>query len=112
MVCILSGGNNDIIRMEEIKERSLIYEGRKHYFIIRLPQRAGALKDFLGLLGPEDNITHFQYTKKNSRNSGPALVGIELKKKSSYIPMIERFNQVKLPYHTLNDNPDLFDLLV
>jgi threonine dehydratase len=112
VVCILSGGNNDITRMEEIKERSLIFEGLKHYFIIRLPQRSGALKDFLGLLGPEDNITHFQYTKKNSRNSGPALVGIELKNKASYAPMIERFDNVKLPYHTLNNNPDLFDLLV
>lgn len=79
MVCLVSGGNNDITRTEEIKERSLLYEGLKHYFIIRFPQRAGALREFLSVLGPDDDITHFEYVKKTSREQGPALVGIELK---------------------------------
>ncbi|MCB0656065.1 MAG: threonine ammonia-lyase IlvA, partial [Saprospiraceae bacterium] len=81
--CIISGGNNDITRTEEIKERSLLSEGLKHYFIIRFPQRAGALREFLNnVLGPDDDITHFEYTKKNNRDAGPALVGIELKKRN------------------------------
>src|SRR5690606_31691095 len=66
VVCIVSGGNNDIDRMQEMKERSLIYEGLKHYFIINFPQRAGALCEFLDqVLGPNDDITRFEYTKKN-----------------------------------------------
>ena len=84
VVCLVSGGNNDITRTEEIKERSLLYEGLKHYFIIRFPQRAGALREFLNVLGPDDDITHFEYVKKTSREQGPALVGIELKNKDEF----------------------------
>ncbi|MCA1760974.1 MAG: threonine ammonia-lyase, partial [Bacteroidales bacterium] len=82
VVCIVSGSNNDITRMEEIKERSLLYEGLKHYFIVRFPQRAGALRTFVDLvLGPTDDITHFEYSKKTSREKGPAVIGIEVQKK-------------------------------
>lgn len=112
VVCVLSGGNNDILRMEEIKERSLLHEGLKHYFIIRFPQRAGALKEFLHALGPDDDIAHFEYTKKNNRAQGPALVGIELKRKADYAPLIERMNQLHIDYQSVNHAPVLFELLV
>jgi threonine dehydratase len=112
VVCILSGGNNDILRMEEIKERSLLHEGLKHYFIIRFPQRAGALKEFLNALGPDDDISHFEYTKKNNRAKGPALVGIELKRKEDYHPLLQRMDKLHINYQTLNDSPLLFEMLV
>jgi len=77
VVCVVSGSNNDITRTEEIKERSLLYEGLKHYFIVRFPQRAGALRTFVDIvLGPTDDITHFQYSKKTNREKGPAVIGI------------------------------------
>lgn len=113
VVCIVSGGNNDITRMEEIRERSLLYEGLKHYFIIRFPQRAGALREFLELvLGPDDDITLFEYTKKTSREQGPALVGIEQKRKEDFDLLIHRMQEQKINYKLLNDSPDLFNLLV
>lgn len=113
IVCVVSGGNNDITRTEEIKERSLLHEGLKHYFIIRFPQRAGALREFLNnVLGETDDITHFQYTKKNSRAAGPAMVGIELKKKEDYQALIKRMNTFDINFQVLNDSPMLFDLLV
>ncbi|TCO04016.1 threonine ammonia-lyase [Natronoflexus pectinivorans] len=113
VVCIVSGGNNDITRTEEIKERSLLYEGLKHYFIIKFPQRAGALKDFLNdVLGPDDDITHFEYTKKNSRDAGPALVGIETKTKDDYQLLLERMKEKRINFTPVNDSPDLFHLLI
>lgn len=91
VVCIISGGNNDIDRMQEMKERSLIYEGLKHYFLINFPQRAGALREFLEqVLGPNDDITRFEYTKKHNKENGPALVGIELSDKADYEALIGR----------------------
>lgn len=112
VVCLVSGGNNDITRTEEIKERSLLYEGLKHYFIIRFPQRAGALREFLGTLGPDDDITHFEYVKKTSREQGPALVGIELKNREEFEPLIERMNNSRITYEYINDRQDLFQFLV
>ncbi len=113
VVCVVSGSNNDITRTEEIKERSLIYEGLKHYFVIRFPQRAGALRDFLNnVLGPSDDITHFEYTKKHNRESGPALVGIQLQNHQDYDGLIERMKSNKIDFQTLNDSKMLFDLLV
>jgi len=113
VVCIVSGGNNDITRTEEIKERSLLYEGLKHYFIIRFPQRAGALREFLNnVLGVNDDITHFEYTKKHNRDNGPALVGIELKKEQDYQGLLERMKAYDIDFQTLNNTPMLFDLLV
>lgn len=113
VVCIVSGGNNDITRTEEIKERSLIYEGLKHYFIVRFPQRSGALKDFVShVLGPTDDITHFEYTKKNNREKGPALVGIEIKHREDFDSLVKRMNEYNFNYKLINDMPDLFNLLV
>ena len=113
IVAVISGSNNDITRTEEIKERSLLFEGLKHYFVIRFPQRAGALREFLNdVLGENDDITHFEYTKKHSREAGPALVGIQVKTPEDYNGLIERMNQFTVNYQTLNDNPMLFDMLV
>lgn len=113
VVCVVTGGNNDITRTEEIKERSLMYEGVKHYFIVRFPQRAGALREFLvNVLGPDDDITHFEYTKKNNREQGPALVGIELKHKEDFNGLLKRMTEHNFNYKLINGVPDLFNLLV
>lgn len=113
VVCIISGGNNDIDRMQEIKERSLIYEGLKHYFMINFPQRAGALREFLEeVLGPDDDIARFEYTKKHNKENGPALVGIELLRPEDYGPLIERMQRKGLDYTELNKNVNLFNLLI
>lgn len=113
VVCILSGGNNDIGRMQEIKEKSLIYEGLKHYFIINFPQRAGALREFIEkVLGPHDDIIHFEYTKKNNREEGPALVGIELKCKDDYEPLISRLKASGFNYLEINNDEKLFHFLI
>jgi threonine dehydratase len=113
VVCIVSGGNNDIDRMQEIKERSLMYEGLKHYFLVNFPQRAGALREFLqDVLGPDDDITRFEYTKKNDKENGPALVGIELLHKEDYLPLIERMNRKGIRYTELNKDVDLFNMLI
>lgn len=113
VVCVVSGSNNDITRTAEIKERALLYANLKHYFIIRFPQRAGALKEFVvDVLGPNDDITHFQYSKKHSRENGPAVVGVELKKKEDLEPLIERMKTRNFFGDYLNDKPDLFQYLV
>jgi len=113
VVCLVGGGNNDITRTEEIKERSLLYEGLKHYFIIRFPQRAGAMREFLSdVLGPNDDIALFEYTKKTNRDRGPALVGIELKSKADFEPLLERMREARIPFEYLNDKPDLFEFLI
>jgi threonine dehydratase len=113
VVCIVSGGNNDITRTQEIRERSLLYEGLKHYFIIRFPQRAGALREFLNnVLGSTDDITHFEYTKKHNREIGPALVGIQLESKADYVALLDRMEKYKIDYQSLNDSKTLYDLLI
>ncbi|GAB4408247.1 MAG: threonine ammonia-lyase [Bacteroidia bacterium] len=113
VVCIVSGGNNDIMRMEEIKERSMLFEGLKHYFLIRFPQRAGSLREFLNhVLGPNDDITHFEYTKKNNRETGPALVGIEVEKAADLTALIQRMQEHKVSFESVNDKPMLFHMLV
>ena len=113
VVCILSGSNNDITRMEEIKEKSLLYEGLKYYFIISFPQRAGALKEFVvDIMGPSDDITHFEYTKKVNREKGPALVGIEVKEKTDYYQLIKRMEKRGFNYQLLNEKADLFNFIV
>ena len=113
VVCIVSGSNNDITRTEEIKERSMLYEGLKHYFIVRFPQRAGALREFLEhVLGPADDISHFEYTKKNSRERGPALIGIEVRQKSDFDALKKRMDDYKIVYEYVNDRPDLFHFLI
>lgn len=113
VVCIIGGGNNDITRTEEIKERSLLYEGLKHYFIIRFPQRAGAFKTFLNdVLSPTDNIVFFEYSKKTARERGPALVGIELKQQSDFQPLIERMKENNVQFEYINDKPEIFEFLI
>ncbi len=113
VACVVSGSNNDITRTAEIKERSLLHEGLKHYFIVNFPQRAGALREFLiEVLGPEDDIAHFEYSKKNSRERGPALIGIELKHHEDLEPLIERMEKKKFRYEYLNNQPQLFHYLI
>ncbi|MBS9766929.1 MAG: threonine ammonia-lyase IlvA [Flavobacteriaceae bacterium] len=113
VVCVISGGNNDITRMEEMKERALLYEGLKHYFIITFPQRAGALKEFVvEVLGKNDDITYFEYTKKHNRDNGPAVVGIELNSPTDFEPLVNRMKEKGFLGEYLNDNPELFQFLV
>lgn len=113
IVCLVSGGNNDILRTEEIKERSMLYEGLKHYFVIRFPQRSGALKEFVNeILGPNDSISRFEYTKRNNRETGPAIVGIELQNKDDLKNLLANFESHNFKYQQINENPDLFNLLV
>jgi threonine dehydratase len=113
VVCIVSGSNNDITRMEEIKERSLLYEGLKHYFIVRFPQRAGALRTFVDqVLGPTDDITHFEYSKKTNREKGPAVIGIEVRKKEDFNGLVERMHEFGFVYEYLNNEPTLFQVLI
>jgi len=113
VVCIISGGNNDIERMQEIKEKSLLYEGLKHYFIVRFPQRPGALKLFVNnVLGPHDDITRFEFIKKTNKESGPALVGIELKESTDYPLLVQRMAAFKFEMIELNKDQTLFEYLV
>ena len=113
IVCVISGGNNDITRTEEIKERSLLYEGLKLYFIIEFPQRAGALREFLNTaLGPEDDISYFEYTRKHNREKGPAQIGIEVKRREDAAALIQRMDDMKVKYQLLNKSETLFELLV
>lgn len=113
VVCIISGGNNDITRTEEIKERSLLFEGLKHYFLLRFPQRAGALREFLNnVLGDTDDITHFQYTKKTNRENGPAIIGIELKHTNDYDPLIQRMDNMGVDYIEVNKDSILYEVLI
>ncbi len=113
IVCLISGSNNDITRTEEIKERAMLHSGFKHYFVVKFPQRAGALREFLSeVLGPNDDITHFEYSKKHNRNSGPAVVGLELKNPNDIDDLIIRMKERNFFGEYLNDSPDLFQVLV
>ncbi|MBP4140564.1 threonine ammonia-lyase IlvA [Flavobacterium sp. P4023] len=113
VVCIVSGSNNDIERTAEIKERSLLYEELMHYFMIQFPQRPGSLKEFVNdILGPDDDITYFQFTKKNSREVGPAIVGLELKNKNDIVNIKEKMSDKGFEFQYLNDRQDLFTQLI
>ena len=113
VVCVVSGSNNDIVRMEDIKERSLLYEGLKHYFVVRFPQRAGALHNFVtNVLGPHDDITYFEYKKKTNREKGPVLIGIELQNPDDFAALTERMHEHNIDYQYLNANPTLFEFLI
>lgn len=113
VVCIVSGSNNDIERTAEIKERSLLYEGLMHYFMIQFPQRPGALKEFVNdILGPDDDITYFQFTKKNSREVGPAVVGLELKNKNDIMAIKNKMTHKGFEFKYLNEKQDLFTQLI
>ena len=113
VVCIVSGGNNDITRMEEMKERALMHDGLKHYFLINFPQRAGALKEFVvDVLGERDDITHFAYTKKNQRSTTTAVVGVELKNKKDFEPLLTKMKDLGFLEKYLNESPQLLEFLV
>ena len=113
VVCIVSGSNNDIERTAEIKERSLLYEGLMHYFIIQFPQRPGSLKEFVSeILGPEDDITYFQFTKKNNRESAPVVVGLELKNKNDINAIKSKMTERGFQYNYINEKQDLFNQLI
>jgi threonine dehydratase len=113
VVCILSGGNNDIDRMQEIKERSLLYEGLKHYFIVRFAQRPGALKEFVNhVLGPTDDIVRFEFIQKHNKETGPALIGIEVKARNDFQSLINRMDSHHLNYTVVNQHENLFEYLV
>jgi threonine dehydratase len=113
IVCVIGGGNNDIDRMQEIKERSLQYEGLKHYFLIRFAQRPGALKEFVNhVLGDNDDITRFEYMQKHNKETGPALVGIELKTKKNYEVLLKNLNDYHINYTELKSGDNAFGYLV
>lgn len=113
VVCVISGSNNDITRTAEIKERAMLYADLKHYFIVKFPQRAGALRQFVvEILGPKDDITYFQYTKKTNRENGAAVVGLELKSKEDFEPLVKRMKDNNFYGDYLNNKPDLFQFLV
>ncbi|MBC2072415.1 threonine ammonia-lyase [Listeria marthii] len=113
VVCIVSGGNNDINRMQEIEERSLLHEGLKHYFIVNFSQRPGALKEFVNdVLGPHDDITKFEYTKKVNRGNGPVIIGVLLQDRNDYEGLLDRVAAFDPSYIPINDNQTLYTLLV
>lgn len=113
VVCIISGSNNDITRMEEIKEKALLYANLKHYFLVRFPQRPGALKTFvMDVLGPNDDITFFEYTQKNSKEKGIAVVGIALKQKEDFTPLMDNMKKQDFFVNYLNNDPSLMNLLI
>jgi len=112
ILCIVSGGNFDFERLAEVKERALRSEGLKKYFVLRMPQRPGALKDFLDLLGPEDDITRFEYLKKSARNFGSVLIGIETKNPANFAGLMARMNDNGLAWQDISENELMAGLLV
>ncbi|MCI1904572.1 MAG: threonine ammonia-lyase IlvA [Enterococcaceae bacterium] len=113
VVCVISGGNNDINRMAEIEERSLVFEGLKHYFVVNFPQRPGALREFVtDILGPNDDITRFEYTKKVNRGTGPVVIGILLQQKEDLPRLLEKIEAFDAKYIYLQEDPTLYALLV
>jgi threonine dehydratase len=113
VVCVVSGSNNDIDRMPEIKERSLQYEGLKHYFLINFIQRPGALREFVtNVLGPKDDITRFEYMQKTNKEAGPALVGIELLQKTDYDALVMRMRASGIQFAEINKDDKLYGYLI
>lgn len=113
IVCIISGSNNDIDRMQEIKERSLQYEGLKHYFLISFAQRPGALKEFVNkVLGPTDDITRFEYMQKTNKENGPALVGVELQSRGDYELLLKKMQTSNIGFSEINKDDQLFGYLI
>lgn len=113
VVCIISGGNNDINRMQEMEERALIYDGVKHYFVVNFPQRPGALREFVNdILGPNDDITRFEYIKRANKGTGPVLIGITLSDKNDYQSLLNRLFVFDPTYINLHGNETLYNMLV
>lgn len=112
-VCILSGGNNDLLRYPEVLEKSLLYEGRKHYFLLSFAQKPGQLREFLNkALGPTDDIVRFEYIKKTSKELGPALVGIEFQNSKDYIHLVKKMEKLKISYTNISDSDLLYSYLI
>lgn len=113
VACIVSGSNNDITRMEEIREKSLLYEGLKHYFIVNFPQKSGAILSFVqNVIGSSADLVHIQYIKKTNKNFGPALIGIELASKDDFEPFLNRMTENGFAYEYINENNQLFEILI
>jgi threonine dehydratase len=113
VVCVLSGGNNDVSRYAEVVERALVHEGRKHYFLVEFPQEPGALRRFLDeVLGPDDDITLFEYVKRNNRETGPALVGIEMARAEDLEPLLKRMAEAPPRIERVQTDSPLFRFLV
>ena len=112
VVCLTSGGNFDFERLPEVKERAMRYQGLKKYFILRMPQRPGALKDFLGLLGPDDDIARFEYLKKSARNYGSVLIGIETRKEGHFPDLFARMEENGFAFRDITDDEVLSEFLI
>jgi len=112
VVCVTSGGNFDFERLPEVKERSMRYSGLKKYFLLRLPQRPGALRDFLDILGPEDDIARFEYLKKSARNFGSVLLGIETKSAANFPALFERMEAAGFTYSDITDDETLAGFVI
>ncbi len=113
IVAVVSGGNNDMTRYAEIMERSLRHEGLRHYFLVTFPQQPGALRSFLeDVLGPGDDIVHFEYTKKNNRDSGPALVGIDLADREDITGLRARMEASPLHVEELRPDSEIYRLVI
>ena len=112
VVCVTSGGNFDFERLPEVKERAQRFAGLKKYFILRLPQRPGALRDFLELLGPEDNITRFEYLKKSARNFGSVLIGIETLNADNFAVMFGRLETAGLAFTDITEDETIAEFVI
>ncbi|KAA0912309.1 threonine ammonia-lyase IlvA [Aquicoccus porphyridii] len=112
VVCITSGGNFDFERLPEVKERAQRFSGVKKYFILRLPQRPGALKEFLSILGPEDDIARFEYLKKSARNFGSVLIGIETSKRENFDTLLTRLDEAGFTYRDITNDNILAEFLI
>ncbi len=112
IVCVVSGGNFDFERLPDVKERALRFEGLKKYFVFRFPQRPGALRDFLDLLGPDDDIARFEYLKKSARNFGSVLIGIETKDRRNFAVLNKRFQDAGWAYQDITDNEAIAGLVI
>lgn len=112
MVCITSGGNFDFERLPEVKERAQRYAGLKKYFVVRMPQRPGALREFLAMLGPDDDIARFEYLKKSARNFGSVLIGIETKAAGNFVDLMRKMDEAALTYRDITDDEALAEFLV
>jgi len=112
VVAVVSGGNFDFERLPDVKERALRWEGRKKYFILRLPQRPGALREFLNLLGPEDDITRFEYLKKSARNFGSVLIGIETRQRAAFDGLSARMDAAGFTYVDITDDAVITSLII
>ncbi|MGL3605789.1 threonine ammonia-lyase [Rhizobium sp. G187] len=112
VVAVVSGGNFDFERLPDVKERAMRYAGLKKYFILRLPQRPGALRDVLNLLGPEDDIARFEYLKKSARNFGSILIGIETGRRENFVDLFQRFEAAGLGFEDITENEILANLII